>query len=474
VSEIAAPPRLHPPSIDALLREDAAREPLQRYGREAVKEQLRRSIAAGVVEPQALWRSASDALAARFAPTLVRAVNATGVLLHTNLGRAPLSEEARAAATEAAAGYSTVEYDLQTGDRGKRQDHVRSLVRDVFGCEDAIAVNNNASAVMLALAAFARGRSVLVSRGELVAIGGSFRIPEILEASGARLLEVGTTNRTTADDYRRACVADVALILTVHPSNYEIRGYTRRPSPAELAALARDVGVPWVHDQGTGCVAALEEFGVAGEPTVAECLASGADVVTFSGDKLLSGPQAGILAGRAGLVARCASHPVARAVRPDKITLAALAATLRGWKTGAWRTFPVYRAAAATAAELERRGAAILARADANGGTVRGEVIVSQAAFGGGTSPEKLFESRAIALTVAGSSADQIAARLRRPPTPSVATGNGAPPSVATGNGAPPIIARVERGRVLLDLRSILPEEDAHVAASLEALGRVP
>jgi L-seryl-tRNA(Ser) seleniumtransferase len=447
VSETAATPRTHPPSIDALLRDDAAREPLSRYGREAVKEELRRGIAGGATDARTIWTAAADALAARFAPTLTRAVNATGVLLHTNLGRAPLSEDARAAAAEAAAGYSTVEYDRATGERGRRQDHVRGLARDLFGCEDAIAVNNNAAAVMLALAALARGRSVLVSRGELVAIGGSFKIPEILEASGARLLEVGTTNRTTADDFRRAMSPDVAMILTVHPSNYEIRGYTGRPSPADLAALARGAGVPWVHDQGTGCVAGLDEFGIAGEPTVAECLAQGSDLVTFSGDKLLSGPQAGLLAGRADLVARCASHPIARAVRLDKLTLAALAATLKAWKTGAWRSFPVYRAAAAPAEELERRGAAILRAA---GDGVSGEVVASEAAFGGGTSPAKLFASRALSVAAAGLTPDQIAARLR--------------------GGTPPVVARVERDRVLLDLRSILAEEDALVSSALGAL----
>jgi len=449
VSETAAPLRPRPPSIDALLRDDAAREPLSRYGREAVKEELRRAIAGGLVDAGGVWRAASDALAARFAPTLTRAINATGVLLHTNLGRAPLAAEARAAAEQAAAGYSTVEYDRATGERGRRQDHVRALARDLFGCGDALAVNNNAAAVMLALAALARGRAVLVSRGELVAIGGSFRIPEILEASGARLLEVGTTNRTTGDDYRRACTPEVALILTVHPSNYEIRGYTRRPSAAELAALARDAGIPWVHDQGTGCVVSLDQFGVAGEPTVAECLAGGADLVTFSGDKLLSGPQAGLLAGRADLVGRAAAHPIARAVRPEKLTLAALAATLRGWKTGAWTTFPVYRAAAAPADELERRGAAIL---DEAGSAVAGEIVPSEATFGGGTSPEKLFASRAVAVSASGLTADEIAARLRA--------------------GDPPVVVRVERGRVLLDLRSILPDEDRTVARALASLAR--
>lgn len=435
--------------MDALLRSEEARDPLARFGRMAVKEELKSAMARGETRTDLLWETARASLERRFAPTLARAVNATGVLLHTNLGRAPLSAEARAAVLEAASGYSTVEYDPGRGGRGRRQDHVRSLARDLFACPDAIAVNNNAAAVLLALAALARGRGVLVSRGELVAIGGSFKIPEILEASGARLIEVGTTNRTTADDYRRAFSPDVALLLSVHPSNYEIRGYTGRPAPAELAALAREAGVPWLHDQGTGCVVPLEEFGVAGEPTVAECLDAGADLVTFSGDKLFSGPQAGFLAGREDLVRRCAAHPVARAVRPDKLTLAALAATLAAWKTGAWRAFPVYRAAGAPVSQLVERGERILERAATAAARdgITGEVVVSRAAFGGGTSPEKLFESRALALSQAGASADALASRLRA--------------------RQPPIVARVEDGRVLLDLRSIAPEEDDVVADAI-------
>ncbi len=440
--------------MDALLRSEAAREPLDRFGRVAVKEELRRAMAGGETRMEALWTAAREGLARRFAPTLERAVNATGVLLHTNLGRAPLPQEARAAILEAAAGYSTVEYDPARGGRGRRQDHVRRLAKDLFGCADAIAVNNNAAAVLLALAALARGRAVLVSRGELVAIGGSFKIPEILEASGARLAEVGTTNRTTAEDYRRAFSPEVALILSVHPSNYEIRGYTRRPAPAELASLAREAGVPWLHDQGTGCVVALDEFGVAGEPTVAECLAAGADLVTFSGDKLFSGPQAGFLAGREDLVRRAATHPVARAVRPDKLTLAALAATLAAWKTGAWRGFPVYRAAAASPVSLEERGARILRSALEPGGGLSGAVLPSRAAFGGGTSPAKLFESRAIAISHDEISAETLAARLR--------------------SSKPPVVARVEEDRVWLDLRSIAPEEDSLVAAALQAAGSYP
>jgi len=442
--------RTHPPSMDALLKRDEAPAALARYGREAVKEALRRAMAGGETRAEALWEKASRSLEERFAPTLVRAINATGVLLHTNLGRAPLSASARTALAEAAAGYATVEYEANSGRRGKRQDHVRALARDLFACGDALAVNNNAAAVLLALAALARGREVLVSRGELVAIGGSFKVPEILEASGARLREVGTTNRTTPDDYRAAFSPDVALLLSVHPSNYEIRGYTRRPAPAELARLARDAGVPWLHDQGTGAVVPLDAFGVADEPTVAECLDAGADLVTFSGDKLFSGPQAGLLVGRAELVARAAAHPIARAVRPDKLTLAALAATLADWKTGAWRDFPVYRAAAAPLEELDARGGRLRAKASAGGTAIAVEVVPSLAAFGGGTSPEKLFPSRALALRSASLSAETITAALR--------------------GRRPPVVSRVEADRVLLDLRSIAPEEDAEVGEALAAL----
>jgi L-seryl-tRNA(Ser) seleniumtransferase len=443
----ASPP--HPPSMDALLHEPTAAALMERFGREALKEELRRAISGGQTRPAALLERAGQELSRRFSATLIPVINGTGVLLHTNLGRAPLPEAARAALERVAAGYSSLELDPIRGERGRRQDHVRALACDVFGCEDALAVNNNASAVLLALAALARGRSVLVSRGELVAIGGSFQIPEILEASGARLREVGTTNRTTAEDYRRAFSPEVALILSVHPSNYEIRGYVRRPSGADLRALASEAGVPWIHDQGTGCVVPLDEFGIPDEPTVAQCLAAGADLVTFSGDKLFSGPQAGFLVGKRDLVARAAAHPVARAVRPDKLALAALAATLAGWKTGAWRSFPVYRAAASSVEALEERGLRILDLA-VGGGPTSGTVVSSQAAFGGGTSPERLFPSRALALESTDLSADALAEALRA--------------------GTPPIVPRVEHDRVLLDLRSIAPEEDLAVVDALRSL----
>jgi L-seryl-tRNA(Ser) seleniumtransferase len=437
--------------MDSLLKLPRAVEMEARYGRETVKEELRRAISAGGERAEDLVSRAAASLETRFAPTLTRAVNATGVLLHTNLGRSPLSAGALEALSRVSIGYSTVEYDAATGDRGRRQDHVRAAANDLFGAEDALAVNNNASAIFLCLSALARGRRVVVSRGELVAIGGSFKIPEILEASGAVLAEVGTTNRTTIEDYRRAVAASPsAALMTVHPSNYEIRGYTRRARPEEIAALAREAGIPWIHDQGTGCVAPLDEFGVEGEATVASCLADGADLVTFSGDKLFGGPQAGFVVGRAALVSVLAAHPVARVVRPDKLTLAALAATLAAWKTGRWRDFPVYRAAAASLDSLEARGEEIRKAVSRRAPRIELAVVNSRALFGGGTSPEKSFPSRALAVSLEGLGAEALAERLRA--------------------AAPPIVARIEADRLLLDLRSIDPEEDAMLAERISRL----
>ena len=450
--------RAHAPSMDALLCSPEGERLTAAYGRETVKEELRAAIAAGETASAALTDRAARALKLRFAPTLCRVLNGTGVLLHTNLGRAPLGSDARAALENVLPGYACVEFDAETGGRGRRQDHIRAAARDLFGAEDAIAVNNNAAAVFLALAALARGRRVLVSRGELVAIGGSFQIPEILEASGAQLLEVGTTNRTTRDDYRRGLAREPALLLTVHPSNYEIRGFTERPKASQLAGLAREAGIPWLHDQGTGCIEPLDEFGVSGEPTVASCLADGADLVTFSGDKLFGGPQAGFIAGRAGLVAQIAAHPIARVVRPDKMTLAALAATLHAWKRGRWRDFPVYRAAGASLDSLEARAGAIrgalAGRATAGAAAVSTEVVPSLALFGGGTSPEKTFPSRALAVSVAGVAPETLTARWR--------------------SRALPLVGRVAEGRALVDLRSILPSEDAELVAALNGSALVP
>lgn len=443
---------VHPPSMDSLLGSPDIANAVAVYGRTAVKEELRRAISAGETVPEVLVSQAKASLSRRFAPTLRRVINATGVLLHTNLGRAPLDDRARRALASISEGYSALEYDPTTGERGRRQDHVRSAACDLFGCEDALAVNNNAAALFLALSALARGRCVLVSRGELVAIGGSFKIPEILEASGAALAEVGTTNRTTIEDYRRGLTSSVALLLSVHPSNYEIRGYTTHPHPRDLADLARNAKIPWVHDQGTGCVVPLEEFGVADEPTVGSCLAEGANLVTFSADKLFAGPQAGWIVGQRDLVERLAAHPLARVVRPDKLTLAALASTLAVWKTGKWRELPIYRAAGESLATLEERGKRIrdgVRRAMA-GKALSLEVVSSFALFGGGTSPEKRFPSRALAISAAARSADELLACLRE--------------------GQTPIVGRVEEGRALLDLRSVDPVEDRIVVAALQGI----
>ncbi|HEX7251497.1 MAG TPA: L-seryl-tRNA(Sec) selenium transferase [Thermoanaerobaculia bacterium] len=439
--------------MDSLLSGPGAAQPLERYGRAAVKEEFRRAIADGETTRDGILARAGATLARRFSPRLRRVVNATGILLHTNLGRAPLGLPAREALAAAATGYATLEYDPDTGERGHRQDHVRGAIRDLFGGAEGIAVNNNASAIFLALSTIARGRRTLVSRGELVAIGGSFRIPEILETSGALLTEVGTTNRTTIADYRRALGPEVALLLTVHPSNYEIRGYTQRPLASELRQLAKEARIPWLHDQGTGCVVPLDEFGVPGEPTVSSCLADGADLVSFSADKLFGGPQAGFLVGRAELVERAAAHPVARVVRPDKLTFAALAATLADWKTGHWRALPIYRAAAADISSLEARGESIRDSAGRAEKTLRIEVAASQAFFGGGTSPEKPFASRALRVSHRLLDASTAARRLREREIP--------------------IIGRVENRSLWLDLRSIAPEEDSIVADALAAIAAV-
>ena len=289
---------------------------------------------------------------------------------------------------------------------------------------------------------------MLVSRGSSSRSAAASRSRRSSRRPARALAEVGTTNRTSIEDYRRALSQGAALLLTVHPSNYEIRGYTRRPAAAELAALAREAGIPWVHDQGTGCVEPLEEFGVTGEPTVASCLADGADIVTFSGDKLFGGPQAGFVVGRSDLVSAVAAHPVARVVRLDKMALAALSEyARRPGRRGRWRELPIYRAAGAPLAELEERGRKIREAVGKRASAVRLEVVESTALFGGGTSPEKPFPSRALSVSLAPFSPDDLAGRLRRL--------------------TPPVVARIEGERLLLDLRSIQPEEDSAIEEAL-------
>jgi L-seryl-tRNA(Ser) seleniumtransferase len=373
----------------------------------------------------------------------VRVINATGVILHTNLGRAPLSPGALDAVLNVARGYSDLEYDLARGERGSRTSHVERLLTFLTGAEAGLAVNNNAAAVLLALNSLADGRQVLVSRGELVEIGGSFRIPDVMQKSGARLREVGTTNKTHPEDYENAISPETALLLKVHTSNYRIEGFTAEVGLAELARLGEQHGLPVMVDLGSGALLDVSEHGVAREPLVAECLARGADLVTFSGDKLLGGPQAGLAVGRRDLVRKLRENPLARAVRIDKLSLAALAATLAEFlrPEGAWERIPVLALLAADPAALRARAERLAGNlAAAAGGRLEARVESAEAAVGGGALPLAGLATWVVALNPAPLSADALAGRLRC--------------------AQPPVIVRIRNDRVLFDLRTISPEEE--------------
>jgi len=381
-------------------------------------------------------RRAAAALEALARPSLQRVINATGVVLHTNLGRAPLGP------LELPAGYTNLEYDLASGRRGKRDAHTGALFERLLG-RPAIAVNNNAAAVFLALHELAAGYEVIVSRGELIEIGDGFRIPDIMARSGAVLREVGTTNKTGIEDYRAAITERTRLLLRVHPSNFRIQGFTARPALAELAALGRERQIPVYEDLGSGCVADLRPYGIE-EPVVAESLRAGADLVSFSGDKLLGGPQAGILAGRPALVARLRRNPLFRALRVDKMIYQALEVTLRRLLLERWDEIPALRMIRQTEAEIRRRAEGLLARAR----NVRAELIPGESVIGGGATPEQAIPTCLMALACA----DVVAAarKLR--------------------SGEPPVIARIEDDRLLVDLRTVFPAEEEELAVALQAL----
>jgi len=445
------------PSVDALVRAFAAQTERADSGEtsataEAVTQAAREVIGAA----RALVQSGGtppthDELVARLRerletagrPHLKRVINATGVVVNTNLGRAPLSEAAVQAMAEIARGYSNLEYSLEAGARGSRQAHVRDLLRELTGAEDALAVNNNAAAVLVTLAALAAGREVIVSRGELVEIGGGFRVPDVMRQSGARLVEVGTTNRTRARDYAEAITAETALLLAVHPSNFRVIGFTETPALAALAALARERGIALMYDLGSGSLGDTARWGLVHEPTPQESIAAGADVVCFSSDKLLGGPQAGLIVGRSALLERIERHPLMRAVRIDKLTLAALEATLRQHARGvAEREVPVWRAVAAPLGELRRRAEAWAEALRAHG--LSAAAIEGESTIGGGSLPGETLPTVVCAIQL-GTASDDVdagafAARLRL--------------------GEPAVIARVYRDRVLLDPRTIQPGED--------------
>lgn len=434
------------PRVDDLI--DAADELVAQHGRTATASALRaaldrsrRALLDGrrdeVPNIAEVVDAAGAALAAVPRPPR-RVINATGVIVHTNLGRAPLSAAAVAAVVEAA-GYCDVEIDLATGQRGSRGAAVDPLICAATGAEAAMAVNNAAAALVLVLAALAGDREVCVSRGELVEIGGSFRLPDIMAASGTRLVEVGTTNRTRADDYTAG--GDVAALLKVHPSNYAVVGFTHSPSTAEVASVARARGVPLVFDVGSGLLSDDDSPWLAGETSVAHALDDGADLVICSGDKLLGGPQAGLIAGRADLVEACRRHPLARALRLDKLRIAGLAATLADHVAGRAEDVPVTAMARADTTSLRARSQALAA---ACGGTV----IHGRSVLGGGTAPGAEIDSPVITLDAADPDAASAALRT----------------------GEPPIVARIRDDRIVIDLRCVDPADDDVVAHRLSTV----
>ncbi|MDE3077006.1 MAG: L-seryl-tRNA(Sec) selenium transferase, partial [Chloroflexota bacterium] len=396
---------------------------------------------APVLDVTGLARLASQAAWSSLKSSLRPVVNATGVVLHTNLGRAPLAASAIQAMVSVARGYSSLELDLQTGKRGDRHAHLEGLLCDFLGVEAALAVNNNASAMLLALTALAKGKEVVLSRSQAVEIGGSFRVPDILRRSGARLVEIGTTNRTYLSDYENALTDRTALLLAVHASNFRVVGFTHEVAIPELAELSRRTGVPLVHDLGSGCLLDTREFGLGAEPTVGESVSAGTSLVCFSGDKLLGGPQAGIVVGRKDLVDRLKRDPLARAIRIDKLSLAALHATAIEYVTGrARQTVPVWQMIGRTVAELERK-------AEQWAGELPGsDTVEGRSTVGGGSLPEETLPTVLLRLPGKASATRQLEALRRHDP---------------------PVVARIQDGAVVVDPRTV---QDSGEPALLHAL----
>jgi L-seryl-tRNA(Ser) seleniumtransferase len=439
------------PSVDQLLQTPQSAGWIASYGRPLALQAVRQALeearlrypeAGRVPERTVLLERAEALLESWTAPTLVPVVNASGVILHTNLGRAPLSPAALEAVKIVSAGYSNLEYDLARGERGSRLLHAESLLQRLTGAEAALVVNNNAAAVLLALSALANRRAVVIARSQLVEIGGGFRVPDVMKQSGARLLEVGTTNRIHLSDYEQALEEKPALFLRAHRSNFRLLGFTSEPGLDEIGVLARRAGLPLLDDLGSGALLDTASFGLGHEPMVQESLQAGADLVMFSGDKLLGGPQAGIIVGRADLVARLKKHPLARAIRADKLCLAALSATLLHYlKDEAVSQIPVWRMITAQPDQLQARAEAWVGRLGL------GEVVTGESTVGGGSLPGETLPTRLLALDVPGP--NRFLARLRQAPTP--------------------VIARTQGERVVLDPRTVLPEQDETLLLSVQA-----
>jgi L-seryl-tRNA(Ser) seleniumtransferase len=448
------------PSVDALLQDHTVRALEQTYGHAIVVAATRDALAAArktihaggdALTPQggfalpALLDDVRTRVERAVQPSLVPVINATGVIIHTNLGRAPLSEETINAMRAAAIGYSNLEYDLVQGARGSRHAHAEEILQRLTGAQAALVVNNNAAAVMLILAAFARKKEVVISRGQLVEIGGGFRVPDVMKQSGAKLVEVGTTNRTRREDYAAAVTDKTALLLRVHRSNFRIVGFTEDATLEELVALGRARGVMVADDLGSGALLDTATYGLAHEPMPQESLQAGVALVSFSGDKLLGGPQAGIILGQKEEIERLKRFPLTRALRVDKVTLAGLQATLLHYmKEEAPRKVPVWAMIAASRDQLDRRAQKWADRLRARG--LDASVMDSQSTVGGGSLPGETLPTRALAIKVAG--VDKIAARLRE--------------------NDPPIVARIEGNRLMFDPRTVLEAEEETLLAGIE------
>lgn len=397
-------------------------------------------------ERERLLEAVAAAVRRAVRASLEPVINATGVIVHTNLGRAPLSEAARAAMDAVAVAYSNLEFDLEAGRRGSRYGHAAELLTSLTGAEDALVVNNNAAALLLILTALARGREVVISRGQLVEIGGGFRIPEVMAQSGARLVEVGTTNRTYITDYANAVGEETAALLRIHWSNFRIVGFTHQASLEELVALGRERGIPLIDDLGSGALLDTAPYGLAHEPAAQESVEAEAELICFSGDKLLGGPQAGIILGRSQWIEQLREHPLARAVRVDKTTLAGLQATLLHYLRGeAEEKIPVWRMISQDADGLRERADAWVSTLAEDG--IEAEVIGGRSPVGGGSLPEETLPTWLVSLAVP--SADRLSRRLRE--------------------GSPPVVGRVDDGRLILDPRTVLAEQDEALISGLQA-----
>jgi L-seryl-tRNA(Ser) seleniumtransferase len=448
------------PSIEQLRQRDDVRALEMAFGRESVVDALRAEAAAvraRIANGEKPHDPAAD-IAARLpdrlresSGSLEAVINATGVIIHTNLGRAPLSRAAAARVAQLSSGYTNLEYDTTRGVRGRRDVHAERLLCRLTGAQAAIVVNNNAAAALLTLAALGAGREVLISRGELVEIGGGFRVPDVMAQSGAMLREVGTTNRTRAADYAAAISERTALILRVHPSNFRIEGFTERPSLEELVALGRRFNIPLVEDLGSGYLGVPEPGeALRDEPVVRASVEAGASVVMFSGDKLLGGPQAGVIAGREEAIAPIRRHPLLRALRVDKMTYAALEATLEAYAAGrAASEVPVATMISIPLSEIEGRAAALARSLPSR---LQIELIDGLSTIGGGSAPGSTLPTRLIAITDPRTSSDALAASLRQQ--------------------SPPIVTRIEDDKVLIDLRTVAPEDDERIAGALMKLAQ--